>query len=96
MPECGEEGHGGPVALRHVGHQALAAGCVAMGAGHVGLGPGLVHEHQAGGIDAPLVATPPLPLAGDVGPMLLGGVQAFFEAEAFAGQPAPHRAIAHA
>jgi hypothetical protein len=49
-----------------------------MGAGHVRLGPGLVDEDQACGIDAALMAAPALALGGDVGPMLLGGVQTFF------------------
>jgi hypothetical protein len=49
-----------------------------MGAGHVGLGPGLVDEDQACRIDAALMAAPALALGGDVRPMLLGGVQAFF------------------
>jgi hypothetical protein len=49
-----------------------------MGAGHVGLGPGLIDEDQAGRVDAVLMAAPPLALGGDVRPMLLGGVQAFF------------------
>jgi hypothetical protein len=61
-----------------VGDQSLAARGAAMGAGHVGLGPCLVDEDQAGGIDAALMATPARAAVGDVGPMLLGGVQAFF------------------
>jgi len=48
-----------------------------MGAGHVGLGPGLVDKDQARGGDAVLMAAPPLALGGDVGSLLLGGVQAF-------------------
>lgn len=77
-PQCGKEGHSLPVAVRNAGHQALAKGGAAMGSGHVGLGPGLVHEDEARGGKAALVAVPALTLGGDVGPMLLGGVQAFF------------------
>jgi len=61
-----------------MGDQALAARGAAMGACHVGLGPGLIDEDQAGGIDARLMATPARAAARNVGPMLLGGVQAFF------------------
>lgn len=64
--------------MRHAGHQALPTQGTAMGTGHVGLGPGLVDEDQAGRVDAALMAAPAFALGGDVGPMLLGGVQAFF------------------
>lgn len=77
-PQRGKERHSLPVAVRHAGHQALSKGCAAMGSGHVGLGPGLVHKDEAGGGKAALVAAPALTLGGDVGPMLFGGVQAFF------------------
>jgi len=50
-----------------------------VGAGHVRLGPSLVDEQQADRIDAALMATPPFALGRDVGPMLLGGVQAFLK-----------------
>jgi len=73
-----QEGHGFPVTMRHPRYQALAFRGTAMGSGHVGLGPCLIHEHQACRVDAVLVATPAVALAGHVGPLLLGGVQAFF------------------
>ena len=50
----------------------------AVRAGHIGLGPSLVDEDQALGINASLVAPPTGALAGDVGPRLLGGAQGFF------------------
>jgi hypothetical protein len=78
VPQSGDEGHGGPVAVRHMGDQTLSPRGAAVGACHVGLGPGLVDEDQAGGVDARLMATPARAAAGDVGPMLFGGVQAFF------------------
>jgi hypothetical protein len=56
----------------------LTTRCPAVRAGHGGLGPGLVDEHQAFGINAPLVAPPAGALAGDVGPLLFGGAQGFF------------------
>jgi hypothetical protein len=61
-----------------MGDQSLATWGAAVGAGHVGLGPGLIDEDQASGIDARLMTTPARAAARDVGPMLLGGVQAFF------------------
>ena len=78
MPERRDEGHGGPPPVRHMGDQALPPRGAAVGACHVGLGPGLIDEDEAGGIDARLMATPALTAACDVGPMLLGGVQRFF------------------
>ena len=59
VAQRGEEGHGAPVAVRHLGAQRRAAAMPAVGARHVGLGPGLVDEDEAGRIDASLVALPP-------------------------------------
>jgi hypothetical protein len=66
------------VAMRDPVDQALAAGAAAVGAGHVGLRPGLVDEDQAAGIKPRLMTFPALSLARYVRPVLLGGVQAFF------------------
>jgi hypothetical protein len=74
----GQEGHGGPAAVRHMRDQTLTTRRPAMRAGHAGLGPGLVDEHQALGINPALVAPPACALAGDVGPLLFGGAQGFF------------------
>ena len=46
VPNGGDEGHAFPVAVRDLADQALAPGRAAVGAGHVGLGPGFVDEHQ--------------------------------------------------
>jgi len=46
--------------------------------GHVGLGPGLVDKDQPFGIKPALVFLPSLAPAGDVGAILLAGVQALF------------------
>jgi hypothetical protein len=67
-----------PTALRHLGDQAGAASAASMAAGHVGLGPGLVDEHQALGVKPALIRLPPDPAASDVGAILLTGVQSFF------------------
>ena len=65
-----------PVAVGAGGAQPLAPGTAAMAAGHVGLGPGLIQEHEPARIKLALLALPPAP--GDVRPLLLGGHQAFF------------------
>ena len=43
-----DEGHRAPPAMRHLGVETLTAETAAMGPGHVGLGPGLVDEDEAG------------------------------------------------
>src|SRR6516164_8215045 len=65
-----------------------------MPAGHVGLGPDLVDEHQALGVKPALMRLPPGPAAGNVGAILLAGVQAFFKRDLLVLEEAPHRAIA--
>jgi len=64
--------------MRGLGDQPLAASCAAMSAGHVSLGPGLVDEDEPGRIKPPLILSPLRPPPGDVGTILLAGVQAFF------------------
>jgi len=49
-----------------------------MAPGHVGLRPGFVDKDQAFGRKSALVFLPPLAPAGDVGAILLAGVQALF------------------
>jgi hypothetical protein len=49
-----------------------------MAAGHVGFGPNLVDEYQAPRVKPALMRLPPGPAAGDVGAILLAGVQNFF------------------
>jgi hypothetical protein len=49
-----------------------------MSPGHVGFGPGLVDKDQAFGVEPALVFLPSLAPAGDVGAILLAGVQALF------------------
>jgi hypothetical protein len=49
-----------------------------MAPGHVGLGPGLVDEDQAFGVEPALMFLPALAPAGDVGAVLFAGVQALF------------------
>ena len=74
----GDEGQGLPAAERGVGLQPGTSGTPAAQRRHVGLGPGLVDEHQAGGVDPPLILLPLLTPPGDVGTILLLCEQAFF------------------
>ena len=74
----GQEGHGRPVPVRHLGVQWLATPVPTMAAGHVGLGPRLVDEDQPPGIDAGLVLLPPGPPTSDVRAILFAGEHGFF------------------
>ena len=78
VAQRGEEGQRSPAAVRRLGDEPLAAWRTAMGARHVGLGPGLVDEDEAGRIKPSLIRLPARAPPGHVGPILLAGVQAFF------------------
>ena len=78
VTQCGQEGHGLPVAMRHLGFEPLAARRPAPQRRHVGLRPGLVDEHQAAGVDPVLIRRPLRAAAGDIGTVLLGGDQRLF------------------
>jgi hypothetical protein len=74
-PQRGNEGERGPATVRDLGDEPPAARAATMGAGHVGLGPGLVDEDQARRIKPLLPPFPALALPGHVRPILLGCVQ---------------------
>lgn len=78
VTQGGQEGGSLPMAVRDLGNKPLAARRPAMGAGHVGLGPGLVDEHQPGRIDTVLVFAPLGAAALYVRAVLLGGVERLF------------------
>ena len=78
VPQGGEERHRPPVAMRHLGGQALAARRPEPERSHVGLGPGLVDEDEAGGIDEPLPRRPLGPSPRHVGAVLFGRNQRLF------------------
>jgi len=61
-------------AVRQLGDQTGATRRAPMAAGHIGLSPGFVDEHQALGVKPALVLLPLGPPAGDVGAVLLTGV----------------------
>ena len=58
--------------------QTLAAAASATGADHLGVGPGLVDEHQPRRIKSGLAGLPALARLCHVGPVLFGRVQGFF------------------
>lgn len=74
----GKEGEGSPFSMGHLRAKSLPAPAAAMGAGHVGLGPGFIDENQTGGIETPLIFTPLRSSPGDPWPILFAGEQAFF------------------
>ncbi len=78
VPQGGQEGHRLPVTVRHLGLEALSARRPAPERGHVGLGPGLVDEDEAGRVDELLPARPLRPPARHVGAALLGRDQRLF------------------
>ncbi len=78
VTQGGQECHGLPAAMRHLGPEAPAAWRPAPERRHIGLGPGLVDEHQAGRVNAVLVGYPLRAPTGDVGTILLAGDQRLF------------------
>jgi hypothetical protein len=78
VAQGGQEGHGLPMTMWHLGFDPLAARRPAPQRCHVGFGPGLVNEHQAGGIDPFPILGPLGTAAGNVGAVLLGGNQRLF------------------
>jgi hypothetical protein len=74
----GDKGGDLPMAMRHKADQPRAAPGAAAGADHVGAGAGLVEEHQVRRIKRGLLVPPALARLGDVGALLLAGVQNFF------------------
>ena len=74
----GDEGHGLPMAIGHLGMQPLALWRPAAQRGHVGLGPGLIDKDEAAGIRSALELLPLFASPGDLGAQLFGGQHAFF------------------
>jgi hypothetical protein len=64
--------------MRHTGPQSLPATASTVVAEHVRVGPGLINEHQAIGVEVELALEPGPAPAQDVGPVLLGGVERLF------------------
>jgi len=66
------------VAVGNGGAQALPSWCTAPHAGHIGRSPGLVDEHEAGGVEIELPLEPGFTPPQDVRPFLLGRVRRLF------------------
>src|SRR5258708_23641415 len=64
--------------MRHTAHQPLAARATAVHPHHLGIGGGLVDEHQPGRVKHALFFHPALPCLRYVRALLLRRVQAFF------------------
>ena len=92
--EPGDEGGGVPMTMGRGHAQALAARGPAVGASHVGLGPGLVDEHQPVGVESGLAVTPGVPPAQNVRASLLHRMSSIFSREAVAHEKALDRPIA--
>jgi hypothetical protein len=67
-----------PMPVRDLGGESPSARAPAPQRRHVGLGPGLVDEDEARGIDQALQLPPSRPVARHVRPVLLGRQDAFF------------------
>ena len=73
-----DKGQGFPVAMRQLDGKALSLPAPAPQAGHIGLDPSLIDEHQAVDVDPALVFPPPEAPPRDVRPFLLAWKNAFF------------------
>ena len=78
VAQRGQEGRGLPVAVRDLGDEPSSARRPAVEPGHVGLGPGLVDEHQTRRIDALLMGSPAPAMALYVRPILFARDQRLF------------------
>jgi len=66
------------MSMRYGADHAITSGSAPEAPYHVGRGPGLVQEHQLGGIELGLLLRPVGAVLGHVGAILFGGVQQFF------------------
>ena len=76
--QCGDEGHGLPVSIGHLGMKPLTHRRPATQGRHVGLGPRFIDENEPGGVRTSLIFLPLLASVRDVGTELLGGKNGFF------------------
>ena len=72
------EGQSLPMAMWPLGDQPLATRTAAVAAGHIGLRPCLINEHEPVGITLALRALPACAPPRYIRPLLLGGREAFF------------------
>ena len=78
VPESGEEGHRLPSAVRNLRAKPATTKSPPPQRRHVGFGPGLVDEDQAGRFNPVLTGDPLRAPSGDVGTVLFAGVHGFF------------------
>src|SRR5690606_32312527 len=78
MAQGGNKGGRLPVPVRNLRLEALTARRPAAQRRHVGLGPGLVDEDEAGRIDPAPIPGPLCPPSGDIRAFLLTGDQRLF------------------
>ena len=71
--------------------QPFAARTAAIGADHLGIGPGLIDEHQFFRVEAGLTGFPALACLRHVGPLLLAACRLFFVADGVALEEAAQR-----
>jgi hypothetical protein len=78
VAERGEESRSLPLALRDLVDEALSPWRPAAQAGHVGFRPGFIDEHQALGVDEPLIGSPSSAVAAYVRAILLARDKGLF------------------
>ena len=78
VAQGGDEGGGLPIPMRGLRFKPLTAWRPAEERGHVGLGPGLIDEDEAGRIDPPSILGPLRSAVGDIGAIPFAGNQRLF------------------
>jgi len=78
LAQTGDEGCRFPMPMRRFAKKPFAAFAASAGANHVGRGAGLVEKDKLAWIKPVLRVFPIGPRLGDVGPILLAGVQSLF------------------
>jgi hypothetical protein len=78
MAQGGEEGGRLPVTVGSITEQALALNRTSVTRRHIGRHPGLVDEHQPGGLKMLLLSLPGAPRRLHLATLLFGGDQRFF------------------
>jgi hypothetical protein len=78
IAERGQEGRGLPAAMRNLVDETLSLWRPAAQAGHIGLRPRFIDEHQAPGIDKPLIGSPAFAVAAYVRAILLARDKGLF------------------
>src|SRR5580693_900581 len=91
LAQSGHEGDRLPMTLWRKVHQSLAAGATAVQPHHLGIGRGLIDEHQPGRIEQALFAHPTSACPRYVRALLLCRAQTFFERDLVSWKKPPNR-----